>query len=89
MGKLCLSVSITVPSPIPGGYSITMAGDGQEALKVLEEQTFDLVLRDVQMPGMDGFETAAAIREGEKKTGTHLPVIAMTASAMKGAASGV
>ena len=48
------------------------------------KQVFDLVLADVQMPEMDGLQLARAIREREKKTDTHLPIIAMTAYAMKG-----
>jgi len=50
----------------------------------LEKQSFDLVLMDVEMPEMDGFEATAAIREREKSTGTHLPIVAMTAHAMTG-----
>jgi CheY-like chemotaxis protein len=45
---------------------------------------FDLILMDVQMPEMDGFQATAAIRDGEKQTGKHIPIVAMTASAMKG-----
>ncbi|MGD0223780.1 MAG: response regulator [Terriglobia bacterium] len=66
------------------GHRVEVAGNGREALAALEEETFDMVLMDVQMPEMDGFEAAAAIRKREKETGTHLPIIAMTASAMKG-----
>jgi two-component system, sensor histidine kinase and response regulator len=50
----------------------------------VEKTTFDLVLMDLQMPEMDGFEATAALREREKETGTHLPVIALTAHALKG-----
>jgi two-component system, sensor histidine kinase and response regulator len=60
-----------------------VAGNGREALAALEGQFFDLVLMDVQMPELGGFEATAAIRGGEKKTGKHLP-IAMTAHAMLG-----
>jgi PAS domain S-box-containing protein len=66
------------------GHSVTVAGNGKEALAALERQSFDLVLMDVQMPEMDGFEATAAIREKEKTSGNHLPVIAMTAHAMVG-----
>jgi CheY-like chemotaxis protein len=66
------------------GHSVTVAGNGKEALVALEKGSFDLVLMDVQMPEMDGFEATAAIREREKHIGNHLPVIAMTAHAMKG-----
>ena len=66
------------------GHSVTVAGNGKEALTALEKNTFDLVLMDVQMPEMDGFEATAAIREKEKASRHHLPVIAMTAHAMAG-----
>jgi CheY-like chemotaxis protein len=61
-----------------------VAGDGQEALRALERESFDLLLLDVQMPRMDGFETAAAIRARERRGAPHLPILAMTAHAMKG-----
>jgi len=57
---------------------------GTEVLLALESHTFDLILMDVQMPGMDGLQTAAAIREQEKETGRHIPILAMTAHAMNG-----
>ncbi len=63
---------------------MTATGNGKEALAALEKDSFDLVLMDVQMPEMDGFEATAAIREKEKTAGNHLPVIAMTAHAMTG-----
>ena len=66
------------------GHAVTVAGNGKEALAALEKQPFDLVLMDVQMPEMDGFEATAAIRDKEKHSGSHLPVIAMTAHAMVG-----
>jgi signal transduction histidine kinase/DNA-binding response OmpR family regulator/HPt (histidine-containing phosphotransfer) domain-containing protein len=69
------------------GHSVVAAGNGREALATLEKANFtgfDLVLMDIQMPEMDGFETTAAIREKEKTLGTHLPIIAMTAHVMKG-----
>ncbi len=66
------------------GHKVVVANNGREALAELDAQPFDLVLMDVQMPEMDGFETTAAIREREKATGAHLPIIAMTAHAMKG-----
>jgi two-component system, sensor histidine kinase and response regulator len=66
------------------GHDVTVAGDGTQALAKLEKQKFDLVLMDIQMPEMDGMETTAAIRAKERKTGGHLPIIAMTAHAMKG-----
>jgi two-component system sensor histidine kinase/response regulator len=66
------------------GHSVVVAGNGREALVRLDEQPFDLVVMDVQMPEMDGFEATAAIREKEKRTGEHVPIIAMTAHAMAG-----
>ncbi len=66
------------------GHKVVVAGNGREALAALEKQPFDLVLMDVQMPEMDGFEATAAIREKEKATADRLPIIAMTAHAMKG-----
>ncbi len=66
------------------GHSVTVAGNGLQALAVLEQAPFDLALMDIQMPEMDGFETTAAIREQERATERHLPIIALTAHAMKG-----
>ena len=66
------------------GYTVVIAENGREALIALDTENFDLVLMDVQMPEMDGFEATASIREKERTTGTRLPVIAMTAHAMKG-----
>jgi CheY-like chemotaxis protein len=66
------------------GYSVITANNGREALEALQEQEFDLVLMDVQMPEMDGLEATTAIREKEKITGDHIPIVAMTAHAMKG-----
>ena len=65
------------------GHRVTMVNNGVEALAILEREKFDLVLMDVEMPEMDGFAATAAIREREKLTGQHLPIIAMTAHAMK------
>ncbi len=66
------------------GCIVTVAVNGREALEMLQRQPFDLVLMDGQMPEMDGFEATAAIRQREQGTGNHLPIIAMTAFAMKG-----
>jgi CheY-like chemotaxis protein len=66
------------------GHSAVAAGTGMAALAALEREQFDVVLMDVQMPGMDGFETTGAIREKERRSGIHLPIIAMTAHAMEG-----
>jgi two-component system, sensor histidine kinase and response regulator len=66
------------------GHKVEVAENGKEALKRLESQSFDIVLMDVQMPEMNGFEATACIRSLEKRTGAPLPIIAMTANAMKG-----
>ncbi len=66
------------------GHEAVVAGNGREALALLEQEAFDLVLMDVQMPELDGLETTAAIRERERVTGGHLPIVAVTAHAMKG-----
>jgi signal transduction histidine kinase/CheY-like chemotaxis protein/HPt (histidine-containing phosphotransfer) domain-containing protein len=66
------------------GHSTLTVANGRAALEVLEREQFDVVLMDVQMPEMDGLEATAAIRAAEIKTGRHLPIIAMTAHAMKG-----
>ena len=69
------------------GHLVRVVGTGREALLALQETAFrgfDLVLMDVQMPEMDGFTATKAIREEEKANGGHLPIIAMTAHAMKG-----
>jgi signal transduction histidine kinase/CheY-like chemotaxis protein len=66
------------------GHSLVIANNGKEALLQLATGHFDLVLMDIQMPEMDGLTTTMKIREGERATGTHLPIIAMTAHAMAG-----
>ena len=66
------------------GHSVTLASDGRKALVALEQQPFDLILMDIQMPEMNGWEATQAIREKEKATGQHIPIVAMTAHAMKG-----
>jgi two-component system sensor histidine kinase/response regulator len=66
------------------GHLVTTAGDGKEAVRAALRQDFDLVLMDVQMPEMSGLEAAAAIRDREKSTGCHVPIIALTARAMEG-----
>jgi PAS domain S-box-containing protein len=65
-------------------HHVVVAADGLEALAAFARQPFDLVLMDVQMPQMDGFEAAAAIRATEKSSGRHVPIVALTAHAMKG-----
>ena len=66
------------------GHDVTIAGNGREALAKLHGSSFDLVFMDVQMPEMDGPTTAAAIREIERGTLKHLPIVALTAHAMSG-----
>jgi two-component system sensor histidine kinase/response regulator len=66
------------------GHRVVVAANGREALAAVDKEKFDLILMDVQMPEMDGFEATAAIRAREKTNGVRLPVIAMTAHAMKG-----
>jgi two-component system sensor histidine kinase/response regulator len=66
------------------GHLVAVAGTGTKVLELLRSQSFDLILMDVQMPEMDGFETTAAIRESEKGTGKRMPIVALTAHAMVG-----
>ena len=66
------------------GHIAVIADNGLKALAALEREEFDLVLMDVQMPEMNGFEATAAIRKKEQTTGGHIPIVAMTAHAMKG-----
>jgi len=65
------------------GHSVTLAQDGSEAVDLALRQTFDLILMDIQMPKMDGYEATVAIREGERQSGQHTPILALTAHAMK------
>jgi CheY-like chemotaxis protein len=66
------------------GHAVTVAANGKQALAALGKQPFDIILMDVQMPEMDGFEATALIRAREKDTGGHIPIIAITAHAMVG-----
>jgi two-component system, sensor histidine kinase and response regulator len=65
-------------------HRVVVANNGKEALAALAEQAFDLVLMDIQMPEQDGLETTAMIRASEQASGTHLPIIALTAHTMPG-----
>lgn len=65
------------------GHSVRTASDGREVLSALEKERFDIVLMDVQMPEVDGFEATAIIREKEKGGPDHLPIVALTAHALK------
>ncbi|MEP7346062.1 MAG: PAS domain S-box protein, partial [Gemmatimonadaceae bacterium] len=69
------------------GHAVVVAGNGRDALAALDtpsDREFDLILMDVQMPEVDGFEATAIIRAREKSIGKHIPIIALTAHAMKG-----
>src|SRR5678815_1733496 len=65
------------------GHSVTLAQNGREVLAALEKDSFDVVLMDVNMPEMDGYQTTAAIREREKGNGRRVPIIAITGLTMK------
>jgi len=66
------------------GHTVELARDGLEAVRLYANGAFDLVLMDVQMPEMDGFEATRQIRDIERSTASHVPIVAMTAHAMKG-----
>jgi CheY-like chemotaxis protein len=66
------------------GYAADAVGNGFEVLSALERVPYDLLLMDCQMPELDGFEATGRIRERERNTGQHLPIIALTAGAMSG-----
>ena len=67
-----------------GGHAVVVAENGEIAVDLAATQNFDVVLMDVQMPVMNGFDATKAIREHEKTSGIHLPIIALTAHAMAG-----
>lgn len=66
------------------GFDVLVASDGKGVLNILESSNVDLVLMDIQMPTMDGLQTTVVIREKERGTGKHLPIIALTAHALSG-----
>ena len=66
------------------GHDVVVARDGRKALETLDHSSFDLMLLDIQMPEFDGFQVIEAIRRREQTAGGHLPVVALTAHAMKG-----
>ena len=63
------------------GHAVEVAANGMEALALLDKQEFDLVIMDMQMPVMDGVQATQIIRAGEKSTGRHIPILAITANA--------
>ena len=67
------------------GHSVVIAENGRKAIAALDQESFDIVLMDVEMPEMNGYETATAIRERELVAGGHIPILGLTAHAMKGA----
>ena len=66
------------------GHAVVLVETGEAVLKALPTGSFDLILMDVQMPELDGLQAAARVREDEKTTGKHIPIVAMTAHAMVG-----
>ena len=66
------------------GHQVIVVNNGREAVNILQTSRFDLVLMDIQMPEMSGLEVTAQVRERERASGDHLPIVAMTAYAMKG-----
>jgi two-component system sensor histidine kinase/response regulator len=74
---------VTVRALERRGHTVLLAQNGHEAVVLASRERFDLILMDIQMPEMDGYEATAVIREMERKTGCHAPIVAMTAHAMK------
>jgi CheY-like chemotaxis protein len=66
------------------GHAVVVANNGRQAIEKINEQEFDIVFMDVQMPEMDGATATGEIRKREQTTGRHIPIVAMTAHAMKG-----
>jgi len=66
------------------GFPSRITNNGKEALKALKKTRYDLILMDCQMPEMDGFAATSIIRESETSSGRHIPIVAMTAHAMRG-----
>jgi len=64
-------------------FTVSIATDGKQAISATQKEEFDLILMDIQMPEMDGFEATAEIRKREKLTGRRTPIIALTAHALK------
>jgi len=66
------------------GNDVTIVANGRDAVAAATQGKFEIVFMDVQMPIMDGLQATAGIREAERATGAHIPIVAMTAHAMKG-----
>ena len=66
------------------GHQVLVAADGEEALAIFQREPVDLILMDIQMPKMDGFQAAKAIRRLERSSGGQVPIIALTAHALEG-----
>ncbi len=66
------------------GYRVRLAGSGEEAIAMAATEPVDVVLMDIQMPGLNGIETTAVLRSREAATGSHCPIVALTANAMSG-----
>ena len=79
-----INQELTVKILAKRGHTVVVTNNGREAVAALERGIFDVVLMDVQMPEMDGLAATAAIRERERSTGRHVPIVALTAHAMKG-----
>jgi len=67
-----------------GGYEVIPASDGESALKLLSENKYDIILMDIQMPELNGYEVAKKFREMEKISGEYTPILAMTANSLAG-----
>jgi CheY-like chemotaxis protein len=93
-GHLALRVLLAEDNPInrrvsvllleKQGCSVVVVENGKQVIEAWREQDFDLILLDVQMPIMDGFETTAQLRQIETRTGRRIPIVALTAHAMRG-----
>ncbi len=66
------------------GHRVRIAGNGEEAIAITAQETFDVILMDIQLPGLDGIETTGILRARERASGVRTPIIALTANAMKG-----
>jgi len=79
-----INLKIAVKMLEKQGWPVTAVENGQQVLDILQKQEFDVILMDVQMPVLDGWKATQQIRENEKTSGRHIPIIAMTAHAMEG-----